>query len=335
MKLLLTGGTGYLGGRLAARLAAGGHDVRLLVREPARAGRLAAAGFELVRGDLAAGTGLEAAVAGCQAVLHTAACVRNWSPHPEIFERTNVAGSWALAEAALRAGVERFVYTSSFFALGPSPDGRPVDESALEGAAPRRFFNDYHSTKFRAARHLLTLRERGLPLLLLFPTVIFGPGTETEGNHVSRILRMVRDRRFPGLVGGGGQRWNLAWIDDVVAGHVAALERGRPGGAWILGGEDRALRDLLARAAQRFQVPAVTRSLGFGLCHAIAGVEEFKARLTGIPPQLTHGEVEIYRHDWVFSSARAISELDYRITPADEAIDRTLDWILTGEEEAP
>lgn len=120
MKLLLTGGMGYLGGRLARRLREAGHAVRLLVRAPERARALAEEGFELSPGDLASGRGFAEAVAGCEAVVHTAAQVKNWSPHPEEFERTNVGGSWALAEAAQAAGVRRFLYTSSFFALGPS-----------------------------------------------------------------------------------------------------------------------------------------------------------------------------------------------------------------------
>lgn len=332
MTLLLTGGTGYLGGRLARALKERGERVRLLVRDPARARGLAAQGFELATGDLAAGTGLAEAVVGCDSILHTAALVKNWSPRPVLFESTNVGGTWALAEAALSAGVRRFVYTSSFFALGPSRDGRPVDESALDAPPPPMFFNDYHSTKYRAARHLRALADRGLPLIILFPTVIFGPGAETDGNHVSRILRMVQRRSFPGLIGGGAQRWNLAWIDDVVAGHLAALDRGLPGRSYVLGGEDHALKELLAHAAARFQVPVVRRSLGYGLCHAIATLEELKARLTGLPPQLTHGEVETYRHDWIYSSERAVAELGYRMTPGETALDRTIDWLKAGGE---
>lgn len=334
MKLLLTGGTGYLGGRLARRLREAGHDVRLLVRAPARALELAAEGFEMVAGDLATGQGFAEAVAGRDAVVHTAAQVKNWSRHPEEFERTNVGGSWALAEAAQAAGVRRFLYTSSFFALGPSPDGRPVDESALSAAPPPRFFNDYHSTKYRAARLLPAFRERGLDVVMVFPSVIFGPGTETEGNHVARILRMVQEMKFPGLVGGGGQRWNLGYVDDIVEGHRLALESAPPGSAYVLGGEDCVLRDLLALAAPRLAVPTPKRVLGYGLCHFLAGLEEFKARLTGLPPQLTHGEVEIYRHDWVYSSARAERELGYRVTPLLTALERTIAWLRETAEEA-
>jgi farnesol dehydrogenase len=327
MKIFMTGGTGYLGGRLAQALRESGHEVRLLVRDPARRAEFETRGFETVVGTMLKPERLNEALEGREAVVHCAALVRNWVPNPEAFEQINVAGTWALADAALRRGVRRFVYTSSFFALGPSPDGRPLDESALAQAAPERFFNDYHSTKFRAARLVRDFLDRGLDLVTLFPTVVYGPGAETDGNHVTRILRMLQQGRFPGLIGGGGQRWNLAFVEDVVRGHLLALEMGEPGGAWILGGHDVALRDLAVEAARRLGVRPPNRSLPFGLCRVIARVEELKARLLAVQPELTRGEVEIYRHDWVYSSDRAVRELGYRITPLEAALGVTLDWV--------
>lgn len=323
----MTGGTGYLGGRIAQALLENGHDVRLLVRDRTRERDLRDRGFDTVVGSLVRPDWFGAALEGREAVMHAGALVRNWVPNPEAFEQINVAGSWALAEAAIDAGVRRFVYTSSFFALGPSPDGRPVDESALAQPPPARFFNAYHSTKFRAARLLQSFRDRGLELLTLFPTVVYGPGAETDGNHVTRIFRMLQQGRFPGLIGGGGQRWNLAFVEDVTRGHLLALERGGPGGAWILGGHDVPLRDLAAEAARRLGVRAPTRSLSYGLCHVMARLEEMKARLLATPPALTRGEVDIYRHDWVYSSERAVRELDYRITPLNAALNVTVDWV--------
>lgn len=327
MKIFMTGGTGYLGGRIAQALVENGHEVRLLVRDRTRAPEFHERGFDTVIGTLAKPDWLDAALAGRDAVVHTAALVKNWVPNPEAFEQINVAGSWALADAAARAGVRRFVYTSSFFALGPSTDGRPVDESALALPAPARFFNDYHSTKFRAARLLQSFRDRGLELLTMVPTVVYGPGAETDGNHVTRILRMLQQGRFPGLIGGGHQRWNLAFVEDVVRGHLLALERGGPGGVWILGGHDVPLRDLAAEAARRLGVREPRRSLSFGLCRLIARIEETKARLLAVTPELTRGEVEIYRHDWIYSSDRAVRDLGYRMTSLDAALKVTIDWI--------
>jgi NAD+-dependent farnesol dehydrogenase len=324
MRILLTGGTGYLGGRLAAQLLAAGHHVRLLVRAPARARRALGEGFEFHAGDLAQPSGLDRAVADCDAVIHTAALVKNWVPHPAAFEQVNVAGSWALCEAALAARVAAFVYTSSFLALGPSPDGRPVDETALDAPPPVRFYNGYQSTKHRAARLLRAFIPRGLPLVTVFPGVVFGPGAVTDGNHVGKIVRMLKAGKFPGLVGSGEQRWNMAYVEDVVAGHLAALERGEPGDTFILGGEDRSLAEVAASVARGLGVPAPSRRLPFGVCRVVAALEEMKARLTGIPPQLTLGEVGIYRHDWIYSSRKAVERLGYRITPFEEALRVTL-----------
>lgn len=332
MRILLTGGTGYLGGRLAARLLAAGHRVRLLARRPEEARKALGDACEIVAGDLAEPRGLDRAVTDCEAVMHTAALVKNWVPDPAAFEKINVAGSWALCEAALDAKVTAFVYTSSFFALGPSSDGRPVDETAFDAPPPARFYNGYQSTKYRAARLLRAFIPRGLPMVTLFPGVVFGPGALTDGNHVGKIVRMLKAGKFPGLVGSGEQRWNMAFIEDVVNGHVAALERGEPGDLFILGGEDRTLLDLAAQVARELGVPAPTRRIPFSVCRAVAAAEEMKTRLTGTPPQLTRGEVGIYQHDWIYSSRRAMERLGYRITPFEQALRATLEDIRSRPE---
>lgn len=332
MRIFLTGATGYLGGRLAARLGADGHELVLLLRDRGRAPALPGVAYQAVEGDLSAvGTGLTDRLAGamtnCDAVVHAAAMVKNWSPYPGAFERVNVGGSWILCEAAIKAGVGRFLYTSSFFALGPSLDGQPLDERAMEAPAPERFFNEYHSTKYRAARLLRDFLPRGLPLITVMPTVIFGPGAETDGNHVARILRWLQTGQFPGHLGGARYRWNLAFIDDVVDGHLLALEKGRVGEAYLLGGHDRLLRDLALMAAEKLGVPAPTRDIPWWLGRIVAAVEEWKARTFDGSPRLSRGEVDIYRHEWIYSSRKAEQELGYRITPFDEALDRTIDWI--------
>jgi farnesol dehydrogenase len=332
MTIFLTGASGYLGGRLAARFAADGHELTLLLRDPARAPRLPGVTYRTVIGDLDdphpdAARRLAAAMAGHDAVVHTAAMVRNWAKDAAAFERINVGGSWTMCEAAMAAGVGRFLYTSSFFALGPSPDGRPVDESALSAPPPPRFFNEYHSTKFRAARLLSDFVPRGLPLVTVIPTVIFGPGAETDGNHVARILRWLQRGQFPGHLGGARYRWNLAFVEDVVNGHALALAKGRTGEAYILGGHDRPLRGLAEEAARQLGVAIPTRDIPWGVGRAIAAVEEWRAGTFGGSPRLSRGEIDIYRHEWIYSSAKAERELGYTITPFDEALATTLAWI--------
>jgi farnesol dehydrogenase len=179
----------------------------------------------------------------------------------------------------------------------------------------------------RAARLLRDFLPRGLPLVTVMPTVIFGPGAETDGNHVARILRWLETGRFPGHLGGARYRWNLAFIDDVVNGHLLALELGTVGEAYILGGHDRMLRDLALMAAEKLGVAAPTRDIPWWLGRVVAAVEEWKAGSFGGSPRLSRGEIEIYRHEWIFSSAKAERELGYRITPFDEALDRTLAWL--------
>ncbi|MDZ4804016.1 MAG: NAD-dependent epimerase/dehydratase family protein, partial [Candidatus Eisenbacteria bacterium] len=304
----------------------------LLLRDPARAPVLPGVAYRTVIGALgdphpdAAGR-LAAGMDGCDAVIHAAALVRNWMPDPGEFERVNVGGSWTVCEAALMAGVTQFLYTSSFFALGPSLDGKPVDESTLAAPPPPRFFNEYHSTKFRAARLLRDFLPRGLPLITVIPTVIYGPGAETDGNHVARILRWLQIGKFPGHLGGARFRWNMAFVEDVVSGHVLALEKGRVGEAYILGGEDVLLRKVAERAARKLGVTVPTRDIPWSVGKLVAALEEWKAGAFGGSPRLTRGEIDIYRHEWIYSSAKAERELGYRITPFEAALETTLVWL--------
>jgi len=323
MDIFLTGGTGYLGGRLARALVASGHRVRLLYRSPEALPELPP-GVLPVRGDLLRVPDLREALRGSDALVHTGALVQSFVPDPARMEAINVEAPRALFALARELGVPRVLYTSSFMALGPS-SGAVIDEETP--IARDRFFNAYERTKYLGNEVARAAQEDGVPLVILYPTVIFGPGELTDGNHVGRIVRDYLRRRLPGRVGRGSARWNYAFVEDVVRGHLLALERARPGSRYILGGENISMDDFLRVLEEVSGVPPPQRHIPKVVAKSIAAVLEAGARFSGTQPAMTRAVVDIYERDWVYSSRRAVAEIGYSPLPFREALANTVGWI--------
>jgi NAD+-dependent farnesol dehydrogenase len=319
--ILLTGATGYLGSQIAAEMARRGAPFRVLVRDPSRLGfDPIAAKCEVVQGDIRDVVAVRGALRGARQVIHTAALVKMWVRDARDFRRVNVEALKNLLAAATEAGVERVVYTSSFIALGPS-----ADAEAGEGLVNRGpFSNEYEETKAQA---LAWLREEGFrrfPVVAMMPGVIYGPGPKTEGNLVGGMVEQYLAGKFPGLLGDGHQRWSFAYNADVVAAHLVALEKGRPGEEYVLAGDNRSLNELFKMIGELSGVRRPVRHLPFVAGKMVGALEVARARCFGHAPQLTPGVVEIFKHDWIYSSAKAARELGYRVTPLEEGLRKTL-----------
>jgi nucleoside-diphosphate-sugar epimerase len=302
MRVVVTGGTGYLGSAIVRAVARAGYTPVVFSRR-ASAAQLPG---EPIDGDVRDRAALRRAVAGADAVCHAAALVTVWRPRPADFDDVNVEGLRAVLDACAAARTPRIVYTSSFLARPPA------DASGTLRA------NDYQRTKARAHAVAREAASAGLPIVLMVPGVVYGPGPATEGNLVTRLIRDHLAGKLPGLIG-ADRRWSYAHVDDVADAHVQAIERGAIGGEYSLGGENapqmrvfEIVRDVTGRALPR-RIPAAA-------AWAAALLEEARARVTGRPPRLTRGAVRILRHDWSLNSERSLSELSYRITPLAEGI---------------
>lgn len=319
--LLLTGATGYLGSQIARELAARKIPFRVLVRD---ASRLpfdpAEAGCEVVAGDLRDPVALRKAVNGVESVIHTAALVKMWVRDARDFWRINVEGLQNLLQTASNSGVQRIIYTSSFIALGPSGDASAGEE--LHNRGP--YSNEYEETKARALDWLRSQKGK-YPVIALFPGVIYGPGPRTEGNLVGGMIEQYLAGKFPGLLGSGEQRWSFAFNADVVAAHLAAIEKGKPGEGYVLGGDNRSLNDFFRVLENLTGVHHPVRHLPFVAGKMVGALEVARAKLFGHQPQLTPGVVEVFKHDWVYSSAKAIDEFGYRVTPLEEGLRKTIE----------
>jgi farnesol dehydrogenase len=309
LTVLVTGGTGYLGRAIVRALAAAGHSLVVFGRTASRSGLPG----RLVDGDVRDAAALEAAAAGCDAISHTAALVSIWRRRSQDFDDVNVGGLRNVVAAARHRGIPRILYTSSFLALPPRDSPSTI-------AA-----NDYQRTKVLADRAADEAIRDGAPIVRVYPGVIYGPGTFSEGNLVGRLIADHLDRRLPGIVGPEFP-WSYSYVDDVAAGHRAALERGEIGGRYVLGGENATLYrvfDIVRAVTGR----ARPMRIPFAVADALGAAEELRVRVFGGTPLVTRGAVEIFRHDWSLDSGDTERRLGYSITPLDAGIRRTIDSI--------
>jgi NAD+-dependent farnesol dehydrogenase len=306
MRVLVTGGTGYLGRAVVRALAARGHDLVVFARSATRS----ALPGRLVDGDVRDRAALDRAADGCDAVLHAAALVSIWRRRVQDFDDVNVGGLRNMLAAAAARNLPRMLYTSSFLALAPRDVGSTI-------AA-----NDYQRTKVAADRVADEAVAGGTPLVRVYPGVIYGPGAFTEGNLVGRLIADHLNRRLPGLIG-SENFWSYAYIDDVAAGHCAALERGVPGARYLLGGEN-ATQTRIFDIVHRLTGRPRPRRIPFALATALGAAEELRVTMLGGTPLVTRGAVDIFRHDWSLDSSAAVREIGYSMTPLEDGVRRTV-----------
>lgn len=324
MKLLVTGATGFLGRRAVERLALR-HELRLLLRATAdRSGF--PAGVEIVTGDVTDHASLVAAARGTEAVLHAAALVKIDAPAAE-FERVNLGGLDNVLAAAAECAVGRIVYVSSFIALGPTENGARGELTEGAPVADRAWINDYERTKALADRRARSAIEAGAPLVVVYPGVIYGPGSLTEGNIVVRHLLDLAHGRLPALLGRPERRWNYVFVEDVAAGLEAALERAPIGGRYVLGGENVTQGRFYELVAEIGRIRVPVARMPHGVARLAGAAMKGWARWRGEVPRLTPDLVEIYRHDWAYDSSRAERELGYRPRPFADGLRATIDWL--------
>ena len=317
--IFVTGATGYLGGSLVRRLAQE-EEVVILARDPERAAP-EFPGVRVCRGDVLDLDSLRRALAGCDRIFHCAAHVRVWDREPGRFEAVNVQGLRNILAAARAAGIRRTIYTSSFIALGPT-DGLIADEEWEPQG--REFHNEYERTKAMGDRLARREASQGTPLVILYPGVIYGPGPATQGNLVGRMVSDFIAGRLPGILGAGDRRFCYAFVTDVVEGHLLALRKAKDGARYILGGENRTMREVFAELERLTSLPAPSRRIPFAVAELAGRLQRWRAAITGREPEITDEVVRIYRHEWAYTSRRAEEELGYSTTPLARGLAETV-----------
>ena len=318
---LVTGASGFVGSAVARAAQARGLSLRVLVREASPRRNIEGLGAEIVVGDMADPAALAKAMAGARYLFHVAADYRLWARDPEEIVRHNLEGTNAVMTAALAAGIERIVYTSSVATLGFHADGRPSDETLP--LTPAEAIGAYKRSKVMAERAVQKVQaERGLPVVIVSPSTPIGP-RDIKPTPTGRIIVEAAEGRMPAFLDTG---LNLVHVDDVAEGHMLALEKGRIGENYILGGQDVGLGQFLADVANLVGRKPPTVSLPRAPLYPLALITEAIAQLTGKEPFLTRDALKMASHHMFFSSAKAERELGYAARPYQEAIADAVAW---------
>jgi dihydroflavonol-4-reductase len=319
-KILVTGASGFVGSAVARSLLEAGYSVRALMRPSSTRFHLADLGLEYVEGDLRNQQSISAAMSGVDYLFHVAADYRLWArDRNEIFQ-SNVSGTRIIMEEAARAGVKRIVYTSSVATLKIPDDGSADETMPLPDGGG---IGTYKRSKVAAERLVEAMvAERGLPVVIVNPSTPIGP-RDVKPTPTGRIIIEAATGRMPAFLDTG---LNLVHVDDVAAGHLLALRRGRVGERYILGGENMALADMLAiiaklvgRRPPRLQLPRLPLM-------PLAYAAEAVAQITGREPFVTVDGLKMAKYRMYFTAAKAERDLGFKARPAIEALEDAIRW---------
>lgn len=322
----MTGASGYLGKQVVRRLANAGGRVHTLVRKTSNLNGLAHRNIHIFYGNLEDKNSIIEAMKGCQRVYHIAALVARWHPDPAQFDLANVKGSRNVFEAALDLNVDKLVYTSSVMALGSSGE-TPADETHQRSG---RFVNDYERTKYQAEIEFGEMLGRGLPGVAVSPSLIYGPSINYPGSLTNRLIKQFIEGKLKALPNAGAKKGNGVYIEDVVTGHFLAMDKGKVGEKYILGGENLTLDQFIALMSVAFKIKRKVWKIPLSILWGLGFIDEIKARLKGTQPEYPRSFAKIYGHSWAYSSEKAKRELGYQSRTLREGLKITHAW-LTGQ----
>ena len=318
---LLTGATGFIGSHVAQLLIERGDSVRVLVR---RGSSLEDLDVERVTGDILDRRAVRRAMRGIERLFHVAGTTSLVAPRERVLA-VNLEGTRIVLEEALRAGVQRVVYTSSVAAIGPAPRGATADETNIWDAG--RYAIPYVDSKHEAEVEALRLLARGLPVVTVNPTVVLGAGD--PGRSSTALVRRFLRRQIPAYVDG---TLNIVGVSDVARGHLLADERGVVGERYILGNRNFTLDRLFADLGRLSGVepPAVKLPVSVGLALASAAGH---VPLGVSMPAAT--EIRAASLNWAFRNTKAKRELSWRPGPHEDCLEETIDWYRSTEDLSP
>jgi nucleoside-diphosphate-sugar epimerase len=318
-KILVTGGTGFIGVHLVKKLYELGYNLRLLVRETSDVSPFK--NFENIEyfvGDVIDLGSIKKATENIDVIFHLAAYTGIWAKDKSIYDNINVKGTENVAKIALKKNI-RVLYVSSFTAIGPTPE-EPIDESYEKAD---EFYLEYERTKYEGKKVIQEYIDKGLNAVLFYPGIVYGPG---DFNIFGEMLYDIVRGKFLGCPGEGDSMACFSYVHDVVDAMITVLERediNKEG--FILGGENiefveylNMIADIAGKKEPRHFPMAFAKLYGW-IC-------ELGAKITGNIPYITRDTLNSFELHRAYSSEKAKKEIDYKVTPLKEGLKETVAW---------
>ena len=321
MLAFVTGATGFLGSHVARALARQGANLRLLVRQSSNTSNIEDLNAQHFIGDLRDAPSIEKGIAGCDVLFHVAADYRLWVRDPGEMYKANVQGTRAILAAAARNRVRRVVYTSSVATMGFTSNGSPADENSP--VSLNNMIGPYKRSKFMAEQVAIEAARAGQDVVIVNPTTPVGE-RDIKPTPTGRIVVDFLKRKFPAYVDTG---LNLVDAAACAQGHIIALEKGRSGERYILGGENLTLKEILDKLAAITGLPSPRVRVPYVMALATGVVDEIvTGRIRRKEPRATIDAVRMGRKKMFVSSAKAERELGWKYEPVDDALRRAVEW---------
>jgi nucleoside-diphosphate-sugar epimerase len=263
----------------------------------------------------------------CELVYHLAAYARNWAKNQEIFFKYNTHSLKNILDSALKFKVKRVLFTSSSVVLGPS-NGTPTHEKSLRMVPP---LTTYEASKLEAEQIIYDYLNKGLEIVTVYPTRLFGPGILAESNSVTMMIDLYLKGKWRLILGNGESSGNYVLVDDVANGMINSMNLSKSGERYILGGDNLSFNKFFSIIAEKTGKNYRMLHIPQNLALMFSKLEETRAKNSNHYPLISPGWVKTFCLDWNFSSNKAINEINYKITPFEKALEITLSWLSSKE----
>jgi len=320
MAILVTGATGFLGSHVARKLVERGERVRILLRKTSRTSNIEDIDAERAYGDILDIDSVKEALKGCDTLYHVAGIVSSRKSDYGRMEEINVKGTFNVLSSALEAGVKKAVYTSSVAAIGVNPGGGIANEKTPFTLEPMGI--QYLNTKYYAEKEALKFYQKGLPLVIVNPSIVIGPGDIYLSS--TALIVWYCKRKFPGYMDGGV---NVVDVEDVAEGHILAAEKGRVGERYILGNKNLSIMECFSLLERVTGIPSPKRKVPYFVALTAGFIRERIIRVSS--PSFVLQDVDSAKAGrlyWYFDSSKAVRELGFPQTPVEESLKKTIKW---------
>lgn len=326
MKVLVTGAGGFLGEQLVRELASQNKHVFALYRSGYSKDFDQNEWITPIKGDLLKPESIFKQIGTIDRIYHVAAYSNNWAKNPEVFYHVNVGGTLRFFEVAQQHGVQKIVVTSTAGTIGPAhSDDDLVTEDQYRDI---NFFGDYESSKFILDERIQRLVRDGMNIVIVCPTRIFGPGKiDGKGNLISKIISKYVAGKWRVVLGDGSDQGCYAFIEDVVQGHILAMEKGKPGEKYLIGSFNITTRDIFHKIDEYTGKKVFMFNFPFFWLNLYSALIRPFAKTFNFDPVVTNDWIVKFQRNWYADTSKAQKELGFVPTPVEVAIQKTVDWI--------